>query len=117
MKNEAKMEGSKREDYYALAKGEGTKGEVKGETKGEMKGETKGEMKGEGVKGESKRERLGILGILCVSFFLGTKQCAARSRSKKKKKVRMPCMSMHLLIWQRFRFIQTDAGQSEEGES
>eukprot|EP00434_Breviolum_minutum_P031358 symbB.v1.2.027729.t1/scaffold2866.1/size70932/5 len=58
VKNEMKMEGTKREDFYALAtKGEGAKGEVKGETKGEMKGE--------GVKGESKRER---------------------SRSKKKKK-------------------------------
>jgi len=58
VKNEMKMEGTKREDFYALAtKGEGAKGEVKGETKGEIKGE--------GVKGESKRER---------------------SRSKKKKK-------------------------------
>lgn len=63
VKNEMKMEGTKREDFYAIAtKGEGAKGEVKGETKGEMKGEG---MKGEGVKGESKRER---------------------SRSKKKKK-------------------------------
>eukprot|EP00439_Symbiodinium_sp_Y106_P037174 s1563_g4.t1 len=63
VKNEMKMEGTKREDFYALAtKGEGAKGEVKGETKGEMKGEG---VKGEGVKGESKRER---------------------SRSKKKKK-------------------------------
>ncbi|OLQ04445.1 hypothetical protein AK812_SmicGene12472 [Symbiodinium microadriaticum] len=55
VKNEMKMEGTKREDFYAIAtKGEGAKGEVKGETKGEMKGEG---MKGEGVKGESKRER------------------------------------------------------------
>eukprot|EP00930_Biecheleria_cincta_P046894 TRINITY_DN32422_c0_g1_i1.p1 TRINITY_DN32422_c0_g1~~TRINITY_DN32422_c0_g1_i1.p1 ORF type:complete len:618 (-),score=170.26 TRINITY_DN32422_c0_g1_i1:64-1917(-) len=78
MKNEAKMEGTKKEDdFYALvkgeSKGEGTKGEsykgenYKGEAKGEgFKGEAKGEgMKGEGMKGESKRER---------------------SRSKKKKK-------------------------------
>jgi len=56
-----KGEGTKGE--YSLVKGDGTKGETKGEgAKGEG---TKGEMKGEGVKGESKRER---------------------SRSKKKKK-------------------------------
>eukprot|EP00913_Durusdinium_trenchii_P027807 g26074.t1 len=70
VKNEMKMEGTKREDFYALAtKGEGAKGEVKGETKGEIKGE--------GVKGESKRER---------------------SRSKKKKKKDQTVVNLQKLL-------------------